>query len=297
MVWVIDSARNKEMWGLVKASALITQAALDGGSTMTEALGRGSDHVISVIGGEEYPTHKAISEHVPVMGQCWLESGFPCVEVSARLASSLMCTGMSAALLPEIHMPWLSFSIRMPEELLGFPEVLVVLYQGKIYTLYIHNGGFAMSCKPGMSSFADKDPETVDKVGSSPFSWPLSPGDRGKQLLLGRLILGVCIEMTRHRPSPDNESYLCRSKGSGRGLPTSWVFRLTRPVKVDTRAAVKEWLGGQRGGKLSMQSMVHGHHKLQPCGPGNADRKWIHVEPYWRGDPDAPIAVRPHEIG
>ena len=27
-----------------------------------------------------------------------------------------------------------------------------------------------------------------------------------------------------------------------------------------------------------------------------ADRRWIHVEPYWRGPEDAPIALRSHKL-
>jgi hypothetical protein len=26
-------------------------------------------------------------------------------------------------------------------------------------------------------------------------------------------------------------------------------------------------------------------------------RKWIHVEPYWRGPVDGPVAVKSHKIG
>ncbi len=28
--------------------------------------------------------------------------------------------------------------------------------------------------------------------------------------------------------------------------------------------------------------------------PGQTERRFMHIEPYWRGREDAPIAVRPH---
>lgn len=44
-------------------------------------------------------------------------------------------------------------------------------------------------------------------------------------------------------------------------------------------------------------SASRGHHKRQAHGTGGLLRKWIHVEPYWRGGEDAPIAVKTHKVG
>jgi hypothetical protein len=46
----------------------------------------------------------------------------------------------------------------------------------------------------------------------------------------------------------------------------------------------------------SVQCLVRGHWKRQPCGHELQDRKWIQIEPYWRGPEDAPIAVRSHRV-
>jgi len=61
------------------------------------------------------------------------------------------------------------------------------------------------------------------------------------------------------------------------------------------RKAVVEY--GKHGGKSpTVQCVVAGHWKMQPCGPGGSERKRIFIEPYWRGPEDAPIAIRPHVL-
>lgn len=41
-------------------------------------------------------------------------------------------------------------------------------------------------------------------------------------------------------------------------------------------------------GPLTVRTMVAGHWKRQPYGEGRALRKWIHIEPFWRGPETAP---------
>lgn len=67
-------------------------------------------------------------------------------------------------------------------------------------------------------------------------------------------------------------------------------------VRVDCRSWVGDYVAGN-GTKVGVQFLVRGHHKRQVCGRGRVDRKWIHIEPYWKGDRDAPIAQRTHRIG
>lgn len=46
---------------------------------------------------------------------------------------------------------------------------------------------------------------------------------------------------------------------------------------------------GKRAHRAATTSARHG--------TGGLLRKWIHVEPYWRGGEDAPIAVKTHKVG
>jgi hypothetical protein len=81
-----------------------------------------------------------------------------------------------------------------------------------------------------------------------------------------------------------------------RGRPTAWVFQMTDDVNVDCREWVTSFMRGNKGTRPSLQTLVRGHHKRQAHGPSNTLRKWITVEPYWRGPDDAPIAVKAHLI-
>jgi len=96
-------------------------------------------------------------------------------------------------------------------------------------------------------------------------------------------------ELQRHK------RYGAKKRRDG-GPPKGWVFKLTRPVRVDVREYVR--LASERGERaaLTVQRLVRGHWKNQPHGHERSERRFIHIEPYWRGPEDAPIAVSPHII-
>lgn len=115
--------------------------------------------------------------------------------------------------------------------------------------------------------------------------------------LLGRLVIGACVFMTNRAHYQEKVTRLERSllphaARSGK-KPESRVYTVGRPIKIDFRLAIKAYLEGKRG-PLTVQSLVAGHHKRQAHGPGGVDRKWVFIEPYWRGPEDGPILVRPH---
>lgn len=130
------------------------------------------------------------------------------------------------------------------------------------------------------------------------------PGSASARLLemLGRLALGCLVEMdSDERKTELRQRTTERSKTSGKErdgkprAPGAWVFHLTRNVKVDARRYVGAYI--RDGGRSpSVRYLVRGHHKRQVCGVGRTNRKWIHVEPYWKGDDTLPIAVREHVL-
>lgn len=78
------------------------------------------------------------------------------------------------------------------------------------------------------------------------------------------------------------------------GLPAIQTYKLGLPVQVDVREKIKEYLSGERSSAPTVRFLVRGHWKNQPCGPKGMDRKWIHVQSYWKGE--GPILVRPHTL-
>jgi len=51
---------------------------------------------------------------------------------------------------------------------------------------------------------------------------------------------------------------------------------------------------GDSGQKMNYRELIPGHWKMQPYGPNNSLRKYIHIDPYWRGPKDAPIKYTHH---
>src|SRR5262249_31996760 len=156
---------------------------------------------------------------------------------------------------------------------------------------------------PARSSLAelivDAVPEDSDEeLASRPAFHPLDDRDRRAVVLLGRLVLGVLAELSSPEQVEAIERHRVflgtRGASSPRGAPKAWTFVLKRSVTVDCRDAVSDYLSRRKATTPTVQVLVRGHWKRQAHGPGGALRKLIHVEPYWRGPEDAPIAVRPH---
>lgn len=128
----------------------------------------------------------------------------------------------------------------------------------------------------------------------------LSPQTLAVQQLtvMRRAFVGVLMELM-NAPESNGRARVNRVKRDGRnsGKPKSFTIILTRPVVVDCRERVKAKLRGERvKGTAFVQRLIRGHWKNQPCGARGSERKFIHVEPYWRGPEDAPIAVGPHML-
>jgi len=70
------------------------------------------------------------------------------------------------------------------------------------------------------------------------------------------------------------------------------AFKTTPTVHVIAlrKSAVERVESGEgTGSKLKVRFVVRGHAKLQPCGPGRADRKLIWIDPFVKGPEDAPF--------
>jgi len=238
----------------------------------------------------------------------WAEAGFPRVQMGHRLAASLLATHVPDEILEEFGSPWPAFQIDVPNGLLhrtvdgvNYPvtTVLASCDDGRWAYFALREGGTA-GFRRGMSAaqiVRELGPDDFDD--ETPFP-RLDDADRRLTALIGRLVINVGIELS----SPERE---VRETGKGhgdwktrtrRGSPVPIgprIYRLLRDVKVDVRDAVGDYV---RGGRASptVQVLVRGHWKHQAHGAASSLRKRIHVEPYWRGPEDAPIALRSHVL-
>lgn len=115
------------------------------------------------------------------------------------------------------------------------------------------------------------------------------------QKMVSKLVAGVLMAMHAGQFRTTSGG---KKRAARRGaLPSCTEFAVGVPVRVRTVDFVREYVSkGPRKmlGPRTLQTLVRGHWKNQPYGTGSTSRKFIHVEPYWRGPDDAPIAVRPH---
>lgn len=220
----------------------------------------------------------------------WRESGFPQIVLPHRLAASLAATSFPRPF--DAAKPWPSFLIQVPQGVLPCSNGIDTCVS-------------ALRVTPDHAATAlGSDMWWAPQVyceGDLEIGWTGPPPGRITDRLLElsyNLIAGVLIELDTPRMKELIRLGPRRSGSNKRKspVPTAWTFRLTRDVKVDVREGVRSYLLGTVGKSPTVQCLVRGHHKRQAFGPGLAERKWIHIEPYWRGPEDAPIAVRSHII-
>jgi hypothetical protein len=262
----------------------------------------------------------------------WAEHAFPRVQMSHSFAAMLMATKVSPSELDDFEAPWPAFVIEIPDGLLPIqakgvnscitrvgvntnfmptqsPERWWTFWmQGP--RIELHRGGtiadiVAADKRPERGALIHitlpnrPDPVTAPIEDYESF-WEGYSDDQEERVttLVTRLIVGVCVMMTERANFTER---VAKSKGKASGesdkRPESRVYTLGKPVKIDFRQAVRAFVEGRTKGPLTVQALVAGHHKRQPYGPNSSLRKWIFIEPYWKGDLDDPVIVRPHVGG
>jgi len=253
--------------------------------------GSSREHVLQAMSSAlQDRTFDAMAAIAPAFLLAWAECAFSTVEPTHRLAASLMATNCPGEYVDTIGLPWRCFAIAVPIGVLdGTPDFMLVLQtlDGKrIRVGSFSEDFFALDDETSLGEYCARDLVESDEVDEE---------HRRMTLLMGRLIVGTCIEMMTPKATAFVRSTPTTPRIK-RGEPRSWTYRLTRDVRMDVRSHVAAFARGDRT-SLTVQSIVRGHWKSQPYGTGSALRKWIHIEPYWRGPEDAPIAVRAHRPG
>lgn len=246
----------------------------------------------------------------------WAHYGCQTVEVDEKLAASWCATGLSPQFIDDAALPWPAFLIRVPKFLAGFtvngePLLRISVMDDEPYegfkrirvTLLTANKyrTFYVSKVAGLAAMkGDEDLVSYDMLNMAAES-ETPPSDVRLMWATCRIALGVILTVghdpgvRRFAPTPNIKR---SSMGSPRygTPPTSELWKIGRPVKVDVRTAIVDWIKGDTKRRVQVRTLVAGHWKRQPIGPGRQQRKWIQIEPYFRGPEDGALTVRPHVV-
>jgi hypothetical protein len=243
----------------------------------------------------------------------WADQGFPVVQMGHKYAAALMATAVTVDE-EDIRPPWHALYILVPSKLLYVRdpstgknhEVTAVSAQHMVndegekrWSYVIHSGPISL-WRHGVLVHEMLEADVTSGVDWSTYSFnvDVDPEDERTYSLVQRLILNICLAMSH----PDNvkplgkSSKLAPSEIRRHPEPLVRTYQVGKPIKLDCRSAIHDFVTGKRRSGPVVQVLVRGHWKSQPHGPKRAYRKRIWIEPYWRGPEDAPILTRPHEL-
>lgn len=251
----------------------------------------------------------------------WMHYGCPVVQYTGhRYAAALMATGTATG---DIRPPWKTFLIELPNGLLqtagpsgqldDIAYVLVSQYpsrrtpqdteffQAWTYTAYTRSGVALHQFRRTVDELRDNDEQELSGTFAGSFMLDLSDEDSRTIALLNRLVLNTCTAMSdpeavKPLGVPQKKPHKSSSQRDTKE-PDFRLFRVGREVKMDCRDALRAFVRGDRRGPLTVQFIVRGHWRHQPCGPQRAERRTIWIEPYWKGPEDAAIISRAHVMG
>jgi hypothetical protein len=243
----------------------------------------------------------------------WATCGFPHVVFESRtLVATYAFTRVPTSVVGAVTLPWPAFTIDFTPNDLPIRGTYVrrVSVMGPRPTLR-ENTLVQMHFASGLDSasyyrsLTEDDDVVVSYPPYAPEEFRASEAEGRLSAAVRRLVANVVLALT----NKDNYVHTSRTlgpKGSYERrmsrLPQTEQYILGRGIKLnlDLRRELCEYVAhgdeSRRRGPATVQTLVAGHGKWQVHGPGRAGRKWIFIQPYWRGPEDAPIVVRPHVL-
>lgn len=243
----------------------------------------------------------------------WAECAFPKIVMTQKRAASLMATVVPKNIVEEMEPPWPSFVIEIPKGLLktkteetvsDVTMLLVHLFRiegKKLWTLIARNEAREDIWRVNIEreNLAGGWNQREDLIDNDLFDSikDLSDLDERSMVMAGRLAAGTMLALSEpNNMRPVNKVARTRHAFITRNSPEpvgTRIFEMKLAITLDVSKEIERFISGN-GPSPSVQTLVRGHWKRQACGPGLLKRKWINIEPYWRGPEDAPIAVRSH---
>lgn len=231
----------------------------------------------------------------------WAQCGLQSVRMSHTYAAALMATSPMAT---EIRLPWPTFEIRVPDGLIAteqYGQALSLLVSTCFIdvSLYIRvgcslGGFYAHALEGPLSALCNED---IEECVREDCAFPPRGDDNVRAgLLIRRLVANVCLDLAAHHANAVRETPRAL-KMDHRGNPVARGLVIGRPLEIDCRQAVRDYVSGARSTSPKCVTLVRGHWRNQPCGPRHALRQLIWIAPFYRGPDGAPLLVRPTHLG
>lgn len=252
------------------------------------------------------------SEQISMLGSArWADQAFPRFIMSHSYAAGLMATALSEEALEFVRAPYKAFMIDVPDGLLTILNdrtgkeaklrwILVHEVQsdsGRPWQYIAHTDESICTWRHGVDAKLLCEPELPEnRWEGCAFMAPKSNRDDRVAALIGRLIVGVCLAVQ----DPSNlkaTSRHVRTDPSKMRADDIRTFRLGKPLKIDCRKNIQDYVAGVKDRVQSVRTLVRGHWRMQRHGPGLSLKKPIWLQPFWRGPEDGPVLVRPTMMG
>ncbi len=259
----------------------------------------------------------------------WADQAFPTITMGEKLCAALCGTEVPEEWYDEIQPPWKAFVIEIPGAdpplLTVFdPEHQVRSRATRILVQHaVADDGYAewwwmlftehdQHCwRQGTIrevlrpvQFTEKETERYRVNAGDAFAEEV---DRDERIyhVISRLVFNSILTLTdpdRVRAVGSSHKHYEQRKATGNdrtGPPEQRVFIIGKPIKLDCRQALRDYLEGRKGTsfKITTQTLVRGYWRWQPYGPKHSLRRRQFIEPYWKGPEGGVIPVREHNLG
>lgn len=255
----------------------------------------------------------------------WADQGFPTITMGERLAAALCATNVPEDMYGDVKAPWKAFVIEIPSGLFTVydPEHQERVRATRILVQYVvdskgdsewwwtlfsekdqhfwRQGTVEQILKP--IEFREREQERYRIHAGEAFADEIRQDERIYHVI-SRLICNVVLTLTdpeRVRPvGSSHKRYSSRgeSHNDRLGPPEQRVFIIGKPINLDCRERLRDYLEGRSGKtfKVTTQFLVHGHWRWQPYGPKHSLRRRQWLEPFWKGPEGGVIPVRDHHL-
>jgi hypothetical protein len=230
------------------------------------------------------------------------------VRMPHRYAAALMATDVAKC--SDFQFPWPVFEVMVPNGLLAcdamgeLTSVLVISSEDDVYAFLLFDDGgrgrFAIIASSTNEFLygVQQDPEESnylhEALGTNDPEAERDPSSRRLMSLAVRLVANASLDITT-TPSRLLKAKRLSPKKPKHGLVTPVGFEIGRPLDLDCRQDIRDYVAGKRSTEPKVTTLVRGHWRNQVHGPGNALRKIIWVQPFYRGH--GPMIVRPTRLG